>query len=255
MPRLLEIAGRHGLVVIEDAAHAIESRIGDLKTGSAGHLAAFSFYVTKNLVTGEGGMLTTSRDDWAEQARVRSLHGLDADAWKRYGTEGFTPYETIYPGYKYNMTDLQASMGLHQLARLDASLATRERHWARYTDAFAPMPEVSVPVEQPGIRHARHLYTLLVHPERLTIGRNRFIDELKARRIGAGVHFTALHLHKYYRERYGYAAGAFPNTEWIGERTLSLPLSAALTDDDVQDVIDAVRDIVHTYRRRTPTSA
>jgi dTDP-4-amino-4,6-dideoxygalactose transaminase len=248
LPRLLAIAERHGLVVIEDAAHAIEASVGPFKIGSAGHLTAFSFYVTKNLVTGEGGMLTTGRDEWADAARVRRLHGLDSDAWKRYGEEGFTPYETVYPGYKYNMTDMQASLGLHQLARIEASLAVRERHWSRYDEAFARMPELSVPLEQDGIRHARHLYTLLIRPERLTIDRNQFIDELKRRRIGAGVHFTALHLHKYYRERYGYAAGAFPNAEWIGSRTLSLPLSAALTDADVDDVIEAVRDTVETHR-------
>jgi dTDP-4-amino-4,6-dideoxygalactose transaminase len=249
MSRLMQIADRHGLTVIDDAAHAIEAAAGPVKIGSAGHMTAFSFYVTKNLVTGEGGMLTTGRDDWADAARVRSLHGIDSDAWKRYGAEGYTPYETVYPGFKYNMTDMQAALGLHQLARLDASLAVRERHWARYNEAFAPMPELCIPAEQDGIRHARHLYTLLVRPERLTIDRNRFIDELKRRRIGAGVHFTALHLHKYYRERYGYAAGSFPNAEWIGHRTLSLPLSAALTDADVDDVIEAVRDTVHAFRR------
>jgi dTDP-4-amino-4,6-dideoxygalactose transaminase len=250
MPRLLAIAERHNLVVVEDAAHAVEAAAGPLKIGSAGHMAAFSFYATKNLVTGEGGMLTTGRDDWAEAARVRSLHGISSDAWKRYGADGFTPYDTVYPGYKYNMTDMQASLGLHQLARIDASLAIRERHWSRYNQAFAPMPELVIPAEQDGIRHARHLYTLLIRPERLTIDRNGFIDELKRRRIGAGVHFTALHLHTYYRERYGYTAGAFPNAEWIGERTLSLPLSAALTDANVDDVIEAVRNTVETHRLR-----
>lgn len=249
MPRLLEIAGRHGLTVIDDAAHAIEAAVGPLKIGSAGHMTAFSFYVTKNLVTGEGGMLTTDREEWAEAARVRSLHGIDSDAWKRYGADGFTPYDTVYPGYKYNMTDMQASLGLHQIARLEASLAVRERHWARYDEAFGDLDEVITPVRQPGIRHARHLYTLLLRPECLTIERNQFIDELKRRRIGAGVHFTALHLHTYYRERYGYTRGRFPNAEWIGDRTVSLPLSAALSDADVDDVVAAVREIVAGNRR------
>ncbi len=249
MVRLMDIAERHRVVVVDDAAHAIEAAQGSLKIGSAAHISAFSFYVTKNLVTGEGGMLTTNRSDWAEQVRVRSLHGLDADAWKRYTADGFRPYEVIVPGYKYNMTDLQASLGLHQLARLERNLVVRERHWARYNEAFADCPEVVTPAEQPGIRHARHLYTLLICPERLTIDRNQFVDELKARNIGVGVHFTALHLHAYYCSRYGYVPGAFPNAEWIGGRTLSLPLSARLQDRDVDDVIDAVLDVVRCHRR------
>ena len=249
MDEIMQTARRHGLAVIEDAAHAIEAWYGNRKIGSIGDITAFSFYVTKNLVTGEGGMVTTERDDWAEELRIRSLHGISKDAWKRYSAEGFQPYETLYPGYKYNMTDMQASLGIHQLARIEENLKVRERHWRRYNEAFTELPELITPLEEEGIRHARHLYTLLTRPERLAIDRNQFIVELKQRNIGTGIHFVAVHLHRYYRETFGFQRGDFPEAEWISDRTLSVPLSAKLTDQDVEDVIIAVRDVVHTYRQ------
>jgi dTDP-4-amino-4,6-dideoxygalactose transaminase len=241
MDALLAIAGRHGLRVVEDAAHAIEARYRGRRIGAIGDLTAFSFYVTKNLVTGEGGMLTTDNSQWADEVRIKALHGLTRDAWKRYSAEGFQPYDTLYPGYKYNMTDLQAALGIHQLARLEANLAIRERYWQRYDQAFAKHPLLTTPaIVDPRDRHARHLYTVLLDTDRSGVSRNEFIVRLKTENIGAGIHFTPLHLHSYYAKTFGFTRGRFPVAEFIGDRTVSLPLSAKLTDEDVEDVIAAV---------------
>ncbi len=252
MTPIMEIARRRGLVVVEDAAHAIEARYQGRPVGSFGDFAAYSFYVTKNVCTGEGGMVVTNRDDWAELLRVRSLHGISKDAWKRFSAEGFQPYETLYPGYKYNMMDIQASLGIHQLARVEENLAIRERHWRRYDQAFGQMQEIELPEANlpAGTRHARHLYVILLRTERLSIGRNQFIDAMKAENVGTGIHYTALHLHKFYCETYGYRKGDFPNAEYIGERTVSLPLTPRLTDADVDSVVEAVRTVCRRYARR-----
>lgn len=249
MDAIMDIARRYNLVVIEDAAHAAEAWYRDRKIGTIGDITAFSFYVTKNVCTGEGGMVTTARDDWAEEMRIKSLHGISKDAWKRYSAEGFQPYETLYPGYKYNMMDLQAALGIHQLARVEENLKIRERYWQHYNKAFADIPELILSIELDSIRHARHLYTILLDLDRLRCDRNEFIAALKAENIGTGIHFTALHLHRYYRQTFGYQPGDFPNAEWVGERTVSLPLSAKLTDQDVEDVIVAVRKVVEAYRK------
>jgi len=249
MDEIMDIARRHDLVVIEDAAHAVEAWYKDQKVGNIGDITAFSFYVTKNVTTGEGGMVTTNNDQWAEEMRIRSLHGISKDAWKRYSAEGFQPYETIYPGYKFNMMDIQASLGIHQLARVEENLKIREKYWRMYNEAFAELPEIITPIEEEGIRHARHLYTILIRPEILTINRNQFIEALKAENIGTGIHYTALHLHKYYREAFGYKRGDFPNAEWISDRTISLPLSPKLTEKDVIDVIQAVRKVIQVCRK------
>ena len=249
MDRIMEIAERKHLYVIEDAAHAIETKYRSRKVGIIGDITVFSFYVTKNLVTGEGGMVTTDNAEWAEEMRIKSLHGISSSAWKRYSSEGFQPYETIYPGYKFNMTDIQASLGLHQLKRLEDNLKIRERYWRRYNEAFSQILEISIPIEENNIRHARHLYTILLNLERLKISRNRFIMALKAENIGTGVHFTALHLHSYYKNTFGFRRGDFPNTEYVSDRTVSLPMSAKLTEKDVDDVIAAVRKVIHHFKR------
>jgi len=249
MDEIMQIARAHNLVVIEDAAHAVEAWYGDKKIGNIGDITAFSFYVTKNVVTGEGGMVTTNNDGWAEEIRIKRLHGISKDAWKRYSAEGFQPYETLYPGYKYNMMDIQASLGIHQLARVEENLKIREKIWQMYNEAFADMPEVITPIEEEGIRHARHLYTILLRLERLKIDRNQFIEALKAENIGTGIHFIALHLHKYYRETFGYKRGDFPNAEFVSDRTVSLPLSPKLSERDVEDVIRGVRKIVSYYKK------
>ena len=248
MNAIIDIAQRHNLLVIEDAAHAVEAWYGKQKVGNIGHFTCFSFYVTKNVCTGEGGMVTTNDDDRAEEMRIKSLHGISKDAWKRYSAEGFEPYEVIYAGYKFNMMDIQAALGIHQLARVEENLEIRERYWQMFDEAFGEIPELIIPPEEDGIRHARHLYTLLIRPERLSINRNRFIEALKAENIGTGIHFAALHLHKYYREQFGYRRGDFPQAEFVSDRTISLPLSPKLTENDVQNVIEAVRKVVTYYR-------
>ncbi len=255
MDRIMAIAHCYGLHVVEDAAHATEACYGQKKIGNIGDITAFSFYVTKNLVTGEGGMVTTNNAAWAEELQIKSLHGISKDAWKRYSAEGYQPYETLYPGYKYNMSDIQAALGIHQLAKLEKRLEVRERLWHRYDAGLGDIPELTLPLRQPGIRHARHLYTILLDIDRLDIDRDRFVTELKMRNIGSGIHFVALHLHRYYREVWGYRTGDFPAAEFISARTLSLPLSAALTDEDIDDVINAIKQIVAQYRKHKTYSA
>ncbi len=251
MDAISDIARRHNLFIIEDAAHAAEAVDQGRKIGAIADFTAFSFYVTKNVCTGEGGMLTTNNDEWAEAVRIKSLHGISKDAWKRYSAEGFQPYETLYPGYKYNMTDIQAALGVHQLARVEQNLKTREHHWQMYDNAFESIPQIVIPSGRlpPDSRHARHLYTIMLQTDQMGISRNQFVEALKAENIGTGIHFTALHLHRFYRERFGHKPGDFPNAEWIGERTVSLPLSAKLVEGDVADVIEAVRKVVDWAKR------
>jgi dTDP-4-amino-4,6-dideoxygalactose transaminase len=249
---LMDIARRHDLVVIEDAAHAIEASYRGRKIGTIGHMTAFSFYVTKNMTTGEGGMVTTASPSLAESIRRHALHGLSHDAWARFSDAGYRHYTATVAGFKYNMTDLQAALGIHQLGRIRANAVRRETIWARYDDAFASLPvERPAPVEADTV-HGRHLYTILVDSERTAKSRDRVLDELVRLNIGTGVHYTALHLHPYYRETLGHRPGDFPNAERIGDRTMSLPLSAKLTDRDVEDVIAAVRQVVTSgeVRRR-----
>ncbi len=248
MDQIMKIAKKYGLYVVEDAAHAAEAWYGGQKIGSIGDITSFSFYVTKNIVTGEGGMISTDNGQWAEEIRIKSLHGISKDAWKRYSSYGFQPYETLYPGFKYNMPDVLAAMGIYQLSRVEENLKLREKYWYIYNEAFARMPEIITPIEEKNIKHARHLYTILIRPELLRIDRNEFIEALRREEIGTGIHFTPLHLHKYYREAFGYKRGDFPEAEFIGERTISLPLSPKLSEQDVQDVIKAVRKIAEYYR-------
>jgi dTDP-4-amino-4,6-dideoxygalactose transaminase len=251
MDAIGQIAARHGLTVIEDAAHAAETWYRGRKVGSISRFTAFSFYATKNLTTGEGGMLTTDDGTVIDRLRVLRLHGLDKDAWKRYSPGGFMPYQTLEPGYKYNMTDMQASLGLHQLARLERSLEVRKRIWAMYDRAFAEVPGIVVrkPIAEEGSRHARHLYTLELDLEDLECDRGRFMSALSAENIGSGVHFVPVHLHQHYRDTYGTRRGDCPHAERIGDRTLSLPLSAAMSDADAQDVITAVTKVAQRYAR------
>jgi dTDP-4-amino-4,6-dideoxygalactose transaminase len=244
MTPLEAIARRRGLRIVEDAAHAIETVHGGRKIGTIGDCTAFSFYVTKNVVTGEGGIVTTDDPAIADWIKIAGLHGLSRDAWKRYSDEGYRHYEVVFPGFKYNMMDLQAALGIHQLARVEENLARREAIWQRYAEAFADLP-LRVPPEPPaGDRHARHLFVILLELERLTRTRDQVLQALHAEGIGTGVHYRPLHLHPCYQERLGVRAGQFPNAEWVGERTLSLPFSTKLSNDDVDDVIRAVRKVL-----------
>lgn len=252
MDEIMDIAQRHDLYVVEDAAHAVEAQYKGQKVGNIGHITAFSFYVTKNVCTGEGGMVTTNSHEWMSEMRVKSLHGISKDAWKRYSAEGFRPYETLYPGFKYNMMDIQAALGVHQLSRVEENLRIRERYWQMYDEAFAQIPELVTPSSDmhSGSRHARHLYTILLDPGSLRVSRNEFIEAMRKENIGTGIHFTALHLHKYYQTKFGYRRGDFPNAEWIGERTVSLPLSPKLTERDIRDVIKTVTRLIARYGSR-----
>lgn len=250
MDDIVAIAKKHKLFVLEDAAHATEAWYHGQKIGSISDLTAFSFYVTKNVATGEGGMLTTNNKTWADLAHVRRLHGISADAWKRYSAEGYKPYEAVYPGFKYNMMDLQASLGIHQLKRAAANLKIRQRYWQKYDQVFADLDGVITPAPiESNTVHAMHLYAINLVLEKLKINRNQFIDALKDENIGAGVHFSALHTHKYYRETFGFKPNDFPNSFWIGERTVSLPFYPHMSQKDLDDVIYAVTKIVKRYRR------
>jgi len=241
MDALLDIARRHGLRVIEDCAHAIETehRVG--KAGTLGDVGCFSFYVTKSVVAGEGGMVLTADGDLAARVKVLALHGLSADAWKRFSDEGYRHYYVTDLGFKYNMTDLQAALALHQLRRVERTWARRREIWARYQAELADLP-LELPADpDPQGRHAHHLYTVLVDERAAGIDRDRLLAELTASGIGVGVHYLSIPEHPYYQERFGWRPQQWPVAMSIGRRTVSLPLSARLGDDDVTAVIAALR--------------
>jgi len=252
------IAARHNLAVVEDAAHAVGAvyhghKIGSdsLRPATSGLrvVTCFSFYATKNMTTGEGGMNTTADDELAERMRLLSLHGMSRDAWKRYTSAGSWYYEVLLPGYKYNMTDIQAALGIHQLRKLDDFIAIRQRYARMYDEGFADLPEVERPIIHPDRTHTYHLYVIRLNLERLTIDRAQFIEELKALNIGTSVHFIPVHLHPYYQKALGYRVGDCPVAERLYERIISLPLYPRMTEDDVQDVIHAVKDVISRHRR------
>ena len=248
MDALLDIAARHNLYVVEDAAHALPARYKGRMIGTLGTLTAFSFYATKNLTTAEGGMLTGDPDA-IDHARIWSLHGMSRDAYKRYSAQGSWYYEVVLPGFKCNMTDIQAAIGLHQLRKLPGFQSRRREIVRRYTQAFSEMEELQVPAERPEVGHAWHLYALRLNLDRLTIDRAEFIRELKARNIGTSVHFIPIHLHPYYREKYGYQPEDFSVAYENYLRLISLPLNLQMSDQDVNDVIEAVSDVINTYLR------
>ena len=244
MDAIMEIARKHDLRVVEDCAHAVETEYHGKNTGTFGDLGCFSFYANKNIVTGEGGMVITDNEEYAKQIKIMSLHGMSKDAWKRYGGEGYKHYQIVSPGYKYNMMDLQAALGIHQLPRVERYCNRRRENWDRNNEAYQDLPVFTPTPEEPDTRHAYHLYTLLLDTDNLDMTRDRFMKEMTGHNIGVGVHYIAVHLHPYYQETFGYQRGDFPNAEWISDRTVSLPLSAKLTDDDVTDVIQTVVGIV-----------
>jgi UDP-4-amino-4,6-dideoxy-N-acetyl-beta-L-altrosamine transaminase len=251
MDRILKIAERYDLRVIEDAAHALPSFYKGRLVGTIGDLTCFSFYATKNITTAEGGMITTENDEWAERMRIMSLHGISKDAWKRYTAEGNWYYEIIAPGYKYNLTDIAAALGIAQLRKIDALWKRRMQIADRYTGAFKRLPELDVPVgggEEGQTRHSWHLYVIRLNLQRLQIDRNKFIDELRRKGIGTSVHFIPLHIHPYYRETYGYQPDDFPVAYETYKRIISLPIYAKMTDNDVERVIESVTDVVRSNR-------
>jgi dTDP-4-amino-4,6-dideoxygalactose transaminase len=249
MDAILAIAQAYGLPVIEDAAHAFPAKYRGRMIGSISDLTAFSFYATKTLSTGEGGMLTTANPIYAERASIMALHGISRDAWKRYTAEGSWFYEVLQAGYKYNMTDLAAAIGLHQLARSEWLLERRQAIAQRYTEAFSQLPELETPPNPAHVQHAWHLYVLRLRLERLTITRDRFIQALTEAQIGSSVHFIPLHLHPFYRDTYQLTADDFPAALHAYERVISLPIYPGMTDEDIEDVIAAVKQIVERHTR------
>jgi len=244
MDTIMTIAGKNGLFVIEDCAHAIEAEYRGRKVGTIGDIGCFSFHATKNITTGEGGMLVTENEDIAAQAKILSMHGLSQNAWQRYNDDGFKHYDIVSSGFKYNMMDLQAAIGIHQLKRIESRWRRRQEIWQAYCLAFERLPVETPVAADDGTRPAYHLFTLLLETGSGAQTRDGFLDAMQRRNIGVGVHYVALHLHPYYQRAFGYKVGDFPDAEWVSERTVSLPLSPKLSQSDVADVIDAVRDCV-----------
>jgi dTDP-4-amino-4,6-dideoxygalactose transaminase len=242
------LASEHDLALIEDAAHALPAHYRGEMIGSGPDPVAFSFYATKNMTTAEGGMLTGS-PGLIERARVVALHGLSRDAWSRYDRSGSWRYDVSMPGYKYNMTDLQASLGLWQLRKLRGFHERRVEVAQQYTAAFEESDALQPPTARPHVGHAWHLYVLRLNLERLTIGRDAFIDELRARQVGASVHFIPVHQHSYYRDTLAVTDAQCPIAAREFQRMISLPIHPRLTDENVADVIAAVREIVELHRR------
>ncbi|MHB8626251.1 MAG: DegT/DnrJ/EryC1/StrS family aminotransferase [Aggregatilineales bacterium] len=247
MDELLALAQEHHLIIIEDAAHSLPASYRGRRIGTIGDFTAFSFYATKNLTTAEGGMLISPAER-ANEARVLSLHGMNRDAWKRYSAEGSWFYEVVAPGFKYNMTDIQAAIGMVQLERLASMQARRQQIVAEYNTAFSAVAALEIPTSRDYVENAWHLYILRLNLEQLTIDRAGFIQELKARNIGTSVHFIPLHLHPYYKDKYHWQPEDFPVAYQQYKRMVSLPLHPNLSDQDVADVIEAVLDVVKSFK-------
>lgn len=242
---ILDLASRHGIAVLEDAAHAVGSEYRGRRIGSFPTTSVFSFHPNKNMTTGEGGMVVTGDEDVFEKASLLKFHGMDREAWKRFAKAGSPRYDVAVPGFKYNMMDIQAALGLHQLRRLEGFLVERERLAARYDAAFAGQRGLVLPARVPyPVRHAWHLYTPLVDVDRLSIGRDEFMAELKNRNIGSGLHYTAAHEFSYYADRFGWKPEDFPEAHFVSERIVSLPLFPGLSDADQDDVVEAVREVL-----------
>jgi dTDP-4-amino-4,6-dideoxygalactose transaminase len=246
---IMDIARRYKLRVIEDAAHALPTRYKGKMVGSFGDITCFSFYATKTLTTGEGGMVTTENPEFANRVRILSLHGISKDAYKRYTAEGSWRYEILDVGYKYNMTDLQAALGLAQLAKCDAMREKRAQIARRYTAALSFADAFEIPGNPADVQHAWHLYVLKVNAGALSISRDQVIEELKQRGIGTSVHFIPLHTHPYYQQHLGYCTGQFPHAERHFDCAISLPLFPGMTDGDTDRVVEALHDVARTYRR------
>jgi dTDP-4-amino-4,6-dideoxygalactose transaminase len=249
MDALCAICRKHKLLLIEDAAHAIEAAYRGKKIGTIGDMTCFSFYVTKNIYTGEGGMVTCDDEDTAARIKMYGLHGMTQDAWARYSDEGYRHYQVVVPGYKYNMIDLQAAIGCAQLPHIDEYYGRRTAIWEAYNSAFAKLPLTLPAAAEADTVHARHLYTVLLNLDALRCSRDEFMHALDSENIGTGVHYISLHLHPLYRDRFGFTDESFPLAAEVSRRTLSLPLSPKLTDDDVDDVIRAVARVVDYFAK------
>lgn len=244
MEAISNIAARHGLKVIGDCAHAIETEYKGRKVGTIGDFACYSFYVTKNVITGEGGMVVTRREEDAARIRTLALHGMSKDAWKRFSDEGYIHYYVYEAGFKYNLMDIQAAIGIHQLARVEKNWQRRAEIWKRYDEAFREMPIGTPAPPEADTRHACHLYTIMVDKGRAGVTRDEFLNAIQAHNIGAGVHYLSIPEHPYYQKTFGWKPKDCPNAARVGRETVSLPLSAKLSDRDVGDVIEAVGRIL-----------
>lgn len=249
MDEIMGLAQEHNLFVLEDAAHAVYTQYKGKLIGSIGNATAFSFYATKNLATGEGGMVTTNDDALAEKIRIMSTHGMSRNAWNRYSSSGSWYYEILYPGFKYNMTDIQAALGITQLAKLERMQGVRLEIAERFNEEFGKMPELEIPVTKDYARNAWHLYILKLNLGKLSIDRAKFIEELKEEQIGTSVHFIPLPMHPYYRDTFNFQKGDFPQAETTYERIISLPLYPKMSKQDTEDVIEAVKRIVKRFGR------
>jgi perosamine synthetase len=249
MDAIESLAKQHGLFVMEDAAHAPQAAFRGRRIGTLSDVTVFSFYATKNLTTGEGGMMTTDDAQLNERIRSRRLHGMTKDAWKRYTAEGSWRYDVSYPGFKYNMTDLAAAMGRVQLRRLPQMQTWRLALVERYQQAFADVEALELPVTRADVEHAWHLYYIRIRPEMLRITRDEMIREINSAGVGTSVHFIPLHEHSYYHDVLGYRAEDFPHATDATSRLISLPLFTRMTADDVDFVADVVTGVVHRHRR------
>ena len=244
MDAIMDIAQRHKLKVIEDCAHAIETEYKGRKAGTFGDFGCFSFYVTKNIVTGEGGMVIAQNSDNIAKIKILALHGMSKDAWSRFSDAGYKHYFVTECGFKYNMMDIQAAIGIHQLKRVEECWKRRETIWKKYNQAYSTLPITIPETIENHTRHAYHLYTILIDEKKTGIGRDAFLDRMTAAKIGVGVHYLSIPEHPYYQKQFGWIPEDYPHAKQIGQQTVSLPLSAKLSDEDVEDVIQEVNELI-----------
>jgi len=249
MTPIQELADRHKLVIIEDAAHALESGYKGKKIGNLGNATAFSFYANKNITTGEGGMLVTNDDALAETIRIMRLQGISRDAWKRYGKSGFSHWEHTLAGHKCNMSDLNASIGMHQIKKVERFMTLRKKYVSMYDRAFADVAELETLAVRDYATHAHHLYVISLHLERLTIDRDGFLDAIQSTGIGVALHYVALHLQPYYVKNFNTKPQDFPIASNYSERVITLPLYPKMSSEDVERVIETVKDLIKKFRR------
>ena len=241
---LYELAKQHNLRIIEDAAHAIGTEYKGRRIGSFGDTQVFSFHPNKNITSGEGGCVTTSDADLAKEISVRRFHGIDREAWNRFSKSGNQHYDVINFGFKYNMLDMQAALAIHQLPELDHFIEKRTQLANRYLEAFSDWPEWQLPsAPNYDFRHAWHLFVPLINPKAAKMTRDDFMEAMKTYNIGTGFHYDAVHLFTFYREKYGYKPGDFPNAESIAERIVSLPLFPNMTEEEQDQVIEAIEKV------------
>ena len=245
MDEICAIAKRHNLTIIEDCAHAIETEYHKVKAGNFGRFGCFSFYATKNVTTGEGGMVLAKNEDDANRLKILALHGMSKDAWRRFSDKGYKHYQVVECGYKYNMMDIQAAIGIHQLKRVKNNWERREEIWNKYNLAFSNLPlGLPAPIDK-DTRHSYHLYTILIDPNKTSIKRDEFLEKMTEKRIGVGVHYLSIPEHKYYQNTFGWKPQDYPNAMKVGRQTVSLPLSPKLKNKEVDYIIKTVKEIIH----------